>query len=111
MPALLMHDTAKILGRWLSQRLLEHGDERRDRFVAEIGRDLLNRRAVRQFPDCNDQVQLLSPAPEGEPGFPDDQSSETAVTEGNMIGPGAEGSAVGGIYGQCFGDELEARFR
>ena len=79
--AAILRDTAEILRRRLPERLLEHGDESRDGFITEIGRNLLHARAGGQFSNCDDQVQLLTPAPECQPGFPDHETSETALAE------------------------------
>jgi hypothetical protein len=76
-----LRDTAEIFRRRLPERLLKHGDESRHGFITEIGRNLLHARAGGQFSNCDDQVQLLTPAPECQPGFPDHETSETALAE------------------------------
>ena len=105
----VLRDTAEILCRWLPKRLLEHGDEGRDGFVAEIGRNLLHARARGQLSHCDDQVQLLAPAPEGQPCLLYHETCQTALAERNAIGLFCQGAAVGRMFRQRCGDPPQAR--
>jgi hypothetical protein len=95
---------------WIAERFLEHRDERRDGFIAEIGRDLLNARAGRQLAQRDDQMQLLAPAPEGQAGFPQDETRETALAERHSISPFGQRAPIGWVVGERRSDPSQARF-
>src|SRR5580765_78486 len=82
-----LSDTAEILCRWLPKRLLEHGDEGRDGFITEIGRNPLHACAGGQLSHCDDQMQLLAPAPKGQPRLLHHETCQTALAERDAIGP------------------------
>src|SRR4051794_34149466 len=105
----VLSDAAEILCRWFPERFLEHGDEGRDGLITEIGRNLLHARAGGQLSHRDDQVQLLAPAPEGQPCLLYDETCETALAERDAMGPFRERAAVGRIFRQCRSDPPQAR--
>lgn len=58
------------VARWCCpERLLEHHDEGGGRFVTQVARHSLDRRAAGEFAQRDHQVQLPPPSAKGQPGF------------------------------------------
>jgi len=99
----------KIARRRQPQRLLEHRDERGDRFVAQAFGHALDRGTAGQVADGDEQVQLLPPAAEGQAGFAGDQAGQRALAQRQALGPVGDGAAVRRMRGQRVGQRPHLR--